>query len=254
MNNIKKLSGKSFEAFELKWDTNYFGVKSAKAVLKDSVLAIEETDLKKFLDEFEFVTITNLKNISYNNLWIVKETSAFLVDVNIQFIKDIRKLSSIPVQNCEVFEAYPQEKYIMEIAEKAFNYSRFFNDPNLPKEKAQKIYVQWVKSAFNQKGRYFTLYKKNGKIIGFLLFSLDENALSSTIELIAVDESHRGYNIGKSLINSMEAFIYNKKGITKIRVGTQIDNISAFKFYIANGFQYTYCNTVYHYWPQKETS
>jgi len=57
-----------------------------------------------------------------------------------------------------------------------------------------------------------------------------------TIKLIAVGEKYTGQNIGKSLIRNLENYLY-KKGVKTIKVGTQIDNIFATNFYIANGFK-----------------
>ena len=80
------------------------------------------------------------------------------------------------------------------------------------------------------------------------MLSIAEKNIFSTIELIAVDENYRGQRIGKTLIHTMEFFLHDK-GIAKIKVGTQLDNTSALKFYTDNGFDYCHCNSVYHYWP-----
>ena len=49
----------------------------------------------------------------------------------------------------------PREDQVIRIAGSSFIFSRFFNDPFLGKTKKQNIYVEWVKNAFNKKGRYF---------------------------------------------------------------------------------------------------
>jgi len=252
MSSLRRFCGKAFEAFESAWDTEYFGVPSAKAVLKGNVSEDERVILKDFLSDFEFVTITNLDNNPFNNIWIGMEISPFLTDINVQFVK---YLPDIPLDEDDVadaFEFYPRNDRVLEISRMAFKYSRFFNDPRLPADKAKDIYAHWVEGAFEKPSRFFTVASRKGEIAGFLLFSMDEAALLATIELIAVDAVYRGHNVGRSLITGMESLLH-KKGIGLVKVGTQINNVAAIRFYTACGFKYENCNAVFHYWPQNKS-
>lgn len=252
-NNLKKLCDNLFDAYELPWDTNYFGVLSAKTVLKDSLREQDFVRLIDFLGAFDFVTIINADNKHSNNYWLDKNTSAFLVDINVQFVKNLASGCIKNVEPSEVFETCRRDESVLRLSRDAFKYSRFFNDPNLPADKAKGIYVQWTENAFNKPGRYFSIAKRQGVVAGFLLFSIDTDSSVATVELIAVDEQFRGLQVGKTLISGMEGFIC-QKNIKKIKVGTQIDNVSAIEFYMLCGFNYAKCNTVYHYWPNKLTS
>lgn len=246
---FRKLYGKSFEAFESLWDTDYFGVMSAKVILKDSIPDHESDALMDFLNSFDFVTIANLDNNKENNYWLGKHMGMYLADINVQFIKDIsggRIESRTPA---EVFESYQHDERVLRIARGAFKYSRFYNDPNLPRDKAKGLYAHWAENAFGKSGRYYALTKDREEISGFALFSLNTNTSMGTIELLAVDEEHRGVRAGKSLIAGMESFM-NQKGIENIKVGTQADNSSAIRFYNLCGFNQKTCNSIYHYWPR----
>lgn len=247
--NSKKINGTFFEAYESPWDTDYFGVLSAKAVLKDSVTKQECERLIDFLNIFEFVTITNLGNNSQNNYWLGKNTNTFLVDINIQFEKDLEK-GSESKEPAKVHEAYHRDEGVLRLSRDAFKYSRFFNDPNLPSDKARGVYVHWAENAFYKSGRYYSLTKKHGVVNGFLLFSIDSDLSLATIELIAIDKQYRGLDVGATLISGMEGFI-SHRNIKKIKVGTQANNASAIRFYTSCGYIYTSCNTVYHYWPNR---
>ncbi|WP_286680878.1 GNAT family N-acetyltransferase [Tepidanaerobacter sp. EBM-49] len=250
MCSIKKVESKLFDVYDLDWDTQYFGLSSAKAILKSNIPKKERTTLKRYLDKFQFVTILNEDNNAYNNVWIGEETQAFLCDLNVQFMKDVGKIPSFtPIETCEIFEAYPYNEQITEIAKSAFSYSRFFNDPNLSKRKAYNIYAHWVESAFDKNGKYFVVFNKGKSVGGFLLFSINEKSKDSVIELIAVNEASRGLKIGKVLLQTLEQYLC-RKGIEKIKVGTQVNNISAINFYAHNNFNYESCNSVYHYWPK----
>lgn len=250
MDSINRLSNNSFEVSKLQWDTDYFGIPSAKVILKNNVGEDDRTFLKDYLNEFEFVTIINTNNNPYNNIWLGKEKLVFLTDINVQFIKYIKCKPSDLIELEEVYQAYQPQEDIINIAKNAFHYSRFLNDPYLNEEKARNIYAYWVECAFNKEDKYFAIARKNSKIIGFVLFSINDNDQSAIIELIAVKESYRGLKIGKKLINSMENFIHDR-GVVRVRVGTQINNVPALQFYTNNGFKYVNCNAVYHYWPHK---
>lgn len=240
----------SFQLTKLDWDTEYFGVRSAKVHLNDIISKEEMEIIKRFMLAYDFITITNISNRSANNFWISTETSAFQTDINIQFVKQLPRTLFKETYATEVYDDYPRNEQILKTASKAFRYSRFFNDPWLPSKKAKNLYAQWVENAFNKPGRYFVIAKHHAEIVGFLLFSMDLVSLTARIELVAIDEDHRGNSVGKSLISKMES-VLNKKGIVQAKVGTQLDNLSAYSFYTACGFKLVSYSSVYHYWPFK---
>jgi ribosomal protein S18 acetylase RimI-like enzyme len=237
-----------FEIYELDWDTQYFGISSAKAILKESLSENEINLIINYLSNYEFNTIINCNNDPKNNYWVGNKTNAFLTDINVQFTKQVLQNEQKIKESYKIYDIYQRDTRVLDIAYNSFVYSRFFNDNRLPKDKAKNIYVHWAESAFEKNNQYFILAEDNSKLSGFLLFMIDKNNLVSTIELIAVDSIYRGQNIGKTLINNMEYFVC-KKGINLIKVGTQVNNISAIKFYAKNGFKYAGSNAIYHYWP-----
>lgn len=241
------MSSKTYELQSLEWDTNYFGVSSARVNLNGILEELDKEEIIAFCKDYDFVTILNSNNIKENNHWIGNKTPAFLADMNIQFSKNlVERLDYNDDDTTYVVNCLSRNEQIVNIAKKSFNYSRFFNDPSLTQKKASEIYLYWTECAFNQQDKYFVVSEKEGKIAGYLLFSLTSEK-SSVIELIAVDEKYQGKNVGKSLIKKMELFLINKR-IEKIKVGTQVNNISAVKFYTAMGFKYKCCGSVYHLW------
>ncbi len=240
------MSSKSYECNSLKWDTDYFGVNSARVNLNGIVSEKNQDEIIKFCKKYDFITISNSNNIKENNYWIGNKTSAFLADLNIQFLKVIDK-QECQVQDTYVANNFYRNEQIINIARKSFIYSRFFNDPKLPEEKAKNIYLHWTECAFDQKDKYFVICEKEGNVVGYILFSFKED--SSVIELIAVDEKYQGQKVGKSLINTMESFVIDL-GIKKIKVGTQVNNKFAVQFYTAMEFKYVSCDSMYHLWTR----
>lgn len=209
-----------------------------------------QTELLSFLQNFEFIVIINKANDPSNNQWLGEKTKAFLTDVNIQLNKNISLAEKYDDSFTAVADNFPENGQIIRIAENSIKFSRFLNDPYLPMQKAKHIYADITKNAFRKDGRFFVTVNGMEAISGFLLFSIDQAILSSTIELIAIDQNFTGKGIGRSLIRAMEHYVA-KMGVKTIRVGTQLNNITALKFYRSCGFSYLECNSIYHYWPLK---
>jgi len=118
----------AFSFNELKWDSEFFGVSSAKAILKKTLSLNEWEILKTKFNDYEFISIVN-NNSELNNAQIVgKNTSAFLADVNIQFKKKIDYLNEMP-SNTTIHRALERNDQVIELAN--FQYSKFIEDPEL---------------------------------------------------------------------------------------------------------------------------
>lgn len=240
----------SFEFIPLQWDTEYFGVKCAKAILNTKISSADGIKLVRLSKEYNFITYVNKNSNFANNLWIGENTTAFLTDINVQFIKKKKDfVNEFTNENFQVINGLPKSEEIYEIASNSFLYSRFFNDPYLNKTKSEALYANWVVNSFGKEDKYFVIAKNNNKISGFLLFSINKLSLGCEIELIAIDKQYTGQKIGKQLMAKLENYLIGME-VENIKVGTQIDNINAVNFYNACGFDYTGCASIYHYWPK----
>lgn len=235
----------NYECKELQWDTDYFNVNSARVNINGIIDKHEQFKVLEFCNKYDFVTISNMGNIKENNYWIGNSTNAFLTDINIQFAKILPNKVNYANDKVDILNNLTFDEQILDIAKKSFNYSRFFNDFKLPEDQAKNVYIQWTKCAFNNKDKYFVISKDKENAQGFILFSFSGD--DSIIELIAVDQKYQGKSIGRALINTMESFV-TSIGINKIKVGTQVNNVSAMQFYNAMGFKYVGCTSIYHLW------
>lgn len=239
------MSSKNYECKFLQWDTDYFGISSARVNICGIVDEKGQEEIIEFCKDYDFVTISNLDNNKESNHWIGNRTNAFLADMNIHFLKVLSDKPDYQDEKTYVVNNLSWNEQIVDISMKSFNYSRFFNDPKLPRQQAKNIYLHWTKCAFVQENKYFVISEREGNVAGYILFSMSGDG--SVIELIAVDKKYQGQRVGKSLIHIMEVFVIDQ-GIKKIKVGTQINNISAAQFYNAMGFKYSGCGSVYHLW------
>jgi dTDP-4-amino-4,6-dideoxy-D-galactose acyltransferase len=245
-----ELSCEEYDATNLEIDTEYFGVASAKILLKKACIESKQDELLAFIKNFEFVTLINKANNPFNNRWIGGKTKSFLMDINVQFHKRVFQSDLHSDNPTYIMDNLPKDDWIINIAKNSFKFSRFINDPYLPQDKAKHIYADITKNAFEMAGRYFILVKVREVIAGFLLFSKSGVEDTSRIELIAIAQDYERSGLGRTLIRSMENYVA-ANGIETIRVGTQLDNVSAMNFYTSYGFKILECNSVYHLWPHK---
>lgn len=95
VNKVKQ----NIELLSLDWDSDYFGVKSAKVNLYKEISKQDQKKIIKNSTKFEFITISNLNNNNINNAWIGEDTDAFLTDMNVQLSKKVKKKTRIFKQN-----------------------------------------------------------------------------------------------------------------------------------------------------------
>ncbi len=238
-NIIKNL----FTFYKLQWDTEFFGVSSAKAILHKPLDLIEWKELKKKFEDYEFISIENRNSEPINAQLIGKDTKAFLADVNIQFKKKLTR-KKYRFKNVEIYNALQQNKKIVELAK--FQFSKFIEDPKLQERGGDQVYRAWVINSFEKSNKYFALYKdENNEINGFLLHSYKDN--TCIVELIAVSKNEKHGGIGTSLFRTVE-YESVLHGYDEIRVGTQVRNIEAINFYHKVGCKQIGCHQVYHLW------
>lgn len=229
--------------YNLKWDTDFFGVNSSKAILHRPLTLHEWAELKIRFNDYQFISIVNENSEPVNAQMIGMDTSSFLVDVNIQFVKKLVIPLKIP-KTITIHQALEKNDQVIEIAD--FQFSKFTEDPELAKRGGDHVYSQWLINSFEKPDKFYALSKNdNGDINGFVLYSYSDNAC--VIELIAVSHSETKSGIGSSLFKAVE-FATHNSGLHEIKVGTQVRNMGAINFYQKVGCKQVGCHQVYHLW------
>ncbi|MEH6949323.1 GNAT family N-acetyltransferase [Bacillus sp. JJ634] len=229
--------------YDLKWDKEFFGVTSSKAILHRPLTLNEWDELKTRFKDYQFISIVNQNSEPVNTQMIGKDTAAFLADANIQFLKKIKGSHEMS-KNITIYQSLNRNDQVIEIAD--FQFSKFTEDPELAKRGGSQVYQQWLINAFGKQDKFYALSKNgNGDINGFVLYSYSENAC--VIELIAVSQKETKGGIGTSLFKAVEYEAY-QRGCDEVRVGTQARNIGAINFYHKVGCKQVGCHQVYHLW------
>lgn len=230
----------------LHWDTNYFGIKCGKAVVNDSNADFSE--FYKDAYEYEFVTIQNIGNNVDVNKQIAINTSAYLVDVNVQFEKTILSGNTNESYTCIISETVNTPENItsqLTVEKNDFEFSKFMCDDEFKKRDGYLVYSEWLKNACKEKNKYFALLMDEEDMCAYILFNIAGDV--GTIELIKVNKEYQGRHIATSMIESVEKYLADRN-IGKLRVGTQINNVPAINLYHRLGFKEISITSVFHLW------
>lgn len=240
-NSIDTQEAFTFKA--LQWDTDFFGVACAKAFLHQPLTLEKWNELADQFCDYKFIAIENTNADPTNAQLIGKNSTAFLADVNIQFIKKCNRSISKP-ESIEIVEKMEKNEQILKISE--FQFSKFLEDPELLKRSGSEVYHQWLCNSFGKEGKFYALSKnEQDEINGYVLFSYSGNAC--VIELIHVAKSTAHGGIGSRLFQAVE-YAACEHGCYEIRVGTQIRNQNAINFYHKVGCKQVGCHQIYHLW------
>ena len=112
---------------QLLWDSDFFKVKTAKIILKKTIILSDIYIIKKFIKEnnYKFIVVENVGNNEDNNKIIYKLGNIFLSDVHIKFQKKVNKVTIPKVQNTKIKNNLAENPEILEISRNEFKYSYY---------------------------------------------------------------------------------------------------------------------------------
>ena len=241
------MDNEQFNFFKLGWDTEYFKIPCAKAVLYDTLTAEEWGKLVPLFADYTLIVIENKGMDPVNAQWIGRNTTAFLADVSIvleKFLSSENSLYELP-PGIEISNNVPYNEDIM--ASSRHTYTRLIYDPELFKRGGDKVLDQKLFNSFEKDEKYFSLsYNEHNRCDGHVLFYFQDKYLQ--LEQISVFESKKG--IGTRLIKSLE-YAAVIRGLYHIRSGLSLYNIPSMNLHIKVGYRFVENNQVYHLWNLK---
>lgn len=132
---------------------------------------------------------------------------------------------------------------VVSLARRSFVFSRFHQDPLIPKSVADEIKAQWAGNFFKgERGDRMVVAVSNGTIAGFALLASGDGP-SVVIDLIAVDEGCRRRGIAARMIE----FVASQDCPNRVVVGTQVANLPSVCLYEKLGFRLTEAQYVFHF-------
>jgi dTDP-4-amino-4,6-dideoxy-D-galactose acyltransferase len=232
----------------LKWDSTFFSKNIYNVFINTS-----ETNLSDFDKIISNLSISNA-DVAYvvfdvENEMLeskLKDQGVNCIDNKVLYIKTLND-NEIYIDNDKKIEDYRGEddEVLFNLAIEAGQFSRFKKDENL-NSKFNEMYLNWVKNSISGLiADLILVYKIDGKIQGMITGKVENG--KAIIGLIATNKIVQGNGIGSKLILAAETAWY-KKGVRKIEVATQKENVLAMEFYTKRGYQIKSITPIYHLW------
>ena len=230
----------------LEWDTKFFGMNSYALDLKGTkIRGSKGKDLlkKKVLDAISesFVTAKIPVNASENLVDLLFDMGFKYIDtqVTLEYFKKTIGINAFESEKdigdilIEKVKKIPVDAYKLG---KCYSKSRFHLDSSISAEKADKIWVDYIRNfKLSSKRQLFAARLKNKTVGGIFVEQHKEgNKKISCLFSVSVLKEHRGKDLGKSLL--LYALKWCLKNSDVVIVGTQSQNDGALSFYLKNGF------------------
>lgn len=143
------------------------------------------------------------------------------------------------------------EQEVVALAGRAFNCSRWHVDPQIPPDRADAMKATWAANYWRgTRGDAMGIVAQGNNAVGFLQVFVKDGVL--VLDLLAVDEKHRGKGLGSALVKWVLA-AWGKQQATSnklpatVRVGTQGNNAASLALYAKLNFVETGREKVWHW-------
>ena len=228
------------EIVPLKWDSDFFGIRIAKATVTSeddvSTLARMEGELKGVYDLIYVFSDIN-EEIPFNGSFLVDKKAVFSMSVT----QHLDTNSSI-----EKWEAEGVSEELVSLALTSGKYSRFKVDSLFPAGSFERLYPRWIEQSVNKSIATEVFCYMNDNLPRGLI-TLNRNNDHSTIGLVAVDVGFQSKGIGAALVRHAINCVY-EHNCKDLSVTTQLDNKPACLLYSKCGFTLESVTKIWHWW------
>jgi ribosomal protein S18 acetylase RimI-like enzyme len=220
----------------LPWDSDFFGIKVAKAEASPGVL-LRRSDLDLSANDLYYV-------FSSVRQPLLEEEGALLADAKVTYSKQLPDIAPVMPDAVIPFSGEVNEELFALGISSGWS-SRFNLDPKL-NYKFEELYRLWVSNSVSGKIADIVYVIRDGeKFIG--LMTLKQDGSKGKIGIIAVDPGYRGKAYGAALLKAADHW-YIQNNISTAEVVTQEANEGACKFYESNGYHIYNIQYIYHVW------
>lgn len=231
---LKKRSAKYYFKF-LKWDSDFFGLNSYYLQENKSNL-FPEISIIKLLDKnlgTSFITAKLNSAISNEKLSFLQRLGFKYIDLEVTLLYQplVSQNKKMP-EGVSFEELFVNEGLPYKQLGGAFTNTRFHSDKRIAKEKADLLWIRYLKNFIPGPGNRIFVAKVDKKIVSVILVCKDKKANTARLYFVATRKEFQNKGIGSGLIK----YVISKFRQKNILVGTQGKNLQALNFYLRNGF------------------
>jgi dTDP-4-amino-4,6-dideoxy-D-galactose acyltransferase len=237
----------------LSWDTEFFGRRIGR-VQRDQLDAKQASEIDEWCRRNAIEGLYFLAGAEDPATIQAAESHAFrLVDVRVTFERELTSPteapSPAPVSGGLIRAFVPEDLPALQaMARTAHTDSRFFSDPQFPRQKAEDLYETWITMEC-QGGAQQVLVAapQANQPFGYISCHLDSPGEAGRIGLAAVSEGFRGKGVGNSLVQAALDW-FTAQALRQVTVVTQGKNLAAQRLYQRSGFLAADMQLWYHKW------
>lgn len=212
------------------FDSEIFGFRVAKIEILDSE-SVKDLIEDLITNKVKYATYRVQSN-NFPTIHALEKSGFILVDGLISLSIDISNIEKGETTD-RIREADRNDSSkLRNLTSGLYLISRAFNDPLIPKNKANEFYVRWIENSILGKAADSVLvWEEIGEILGYITLQK-----KGQIPLLGVSKEARGKGIARKLINAS----FNKFKEWKVEniiIETQMGNIPALRVYSACGFK-----------------
>ena len=219
----------------LPWDTGFFEKKSYILDTEKSILnpSTRITDLLKAKLKNSFIAAKLDMPANKNIVYFLQEAGFKYIDTEVTLrYEGGDKKRSISKDNIRVSELIKNENLPYLELGSTFKFSRFHSDINIAKDRADQLWVSYIRNYKPAKLRRMFLAKCDGDIAGIILANQTKNGERTNLFFVSIIEKFRDIGIGSSLIQHCIKAFDGTGLVTEVYE----KNIGALNFYKKNGF------------------
>ena len=224
----------------LDWDSKFFGLSIAKAVVTSeedaSILSGQAAELSDRFDLIYVFSESDLR-IPIENACLVDRKAVFSLNGPTLYNAD---------KHIKSWESLETTESLVSLALVSGKHSRFKIDTHFPAGSYERLYTQWIKQSVNKNiATEVFCYMIDECPRGLL--TLDRRDGRNTIGLVAVDEDYRHRGIGTAMVEYAVSYVKEHDG-GEISVTTQLENEAACQLYSRCGFSLKSVTDIWHWW------
>ena len=232
---------------ELDWDSQFFGIKTGRAIVSDAI----DFDPKTFLE--------TARNVSFDLVYIFVDSTMLpqqkvisanleLMDIHLSMKKSFEKSEFINSYYDFRTDLSPKElSECYTIAEQTSIVSRFYKEPLVGPQKTKEMYRLWIDNALNSTfSDGLFIIKNNDTVQGIHLIKTD--LPTGYFTLTGVNKNLKGAGLGSQLWNQSFAYWAQETDISVVHSPFSFQNIESFNFHLKHNFsKVVNIKYIYHY-------
>ena len=229
---------------QLNWDTAILGIPCARILPAQ----LTQSALQSLLVELKAAGIALVywasDNEDEDSQTAANACEGVLADEKITYMKKLP--GQFSVHHVVPYQGDVDNPDLLALAYAVGRESRFYQDPNLPRDAYEKVYGAWMNNSI--KGDIADsvfVITDDDKIAGMVTVGIKNNR--GDVGLLAVAEGYRGEGLGQKLM-AQACHYFTEKGLGVAQVVTQRSNTAACALYERCGFALEKTEYFYHFW------